>query len=191
MQIEATPAATSSGKTTIYAVVGIITLFFGIFGAIPAALLVDRARRDGLPSKLPWKVFASVIAAQLGLAVLAATGIAIAGAMHSNDAWNSAENQFAAICPRSFMANGHEYTAGDSPTRYDNRVEASYYRAQTLKTGIPDFNITLYRSSSPSLDEHDRALSWRGYMVVVRPNPFTQPYDDIPAILESVDSAFG
>src|SRR5664279_1541855 len=48
----------------------LITLFFGVFGVIPAAIHSDRARQLGSPTSKYWQAFAVVLAIELLLGLL-------------------------------------------------------------------------------------------------------------------------
>ena len=47
-----------------------ISLFFGVFGVIPASIHADRARRQGAPTAKYWQTFLTVMALDLLLMVL-------------------------------------------------------------------------------------------------------------------------
>jgi len=55
---------------TRYLIVGMVTFFFGVFGAIPASIMADNARKVGGNSKGPWKVFVGMIALQLAIGLI-------------------------------------------------------------------------------------------------------------------------
>jgi hypothetical protein len=59
----------------------VITLFFGVFGAIPAAIHSQRARDRGASGKKYWITFAAVLAAWIALAAILITTVGSTGSI--------------------------------------------------------------------------------------------------------------
>ena len=97
----------SPPTSVVVAVVGVVTLTFGIFGAIPAAIMSARQKKIGVPSRLPWKVFAWTMCLEV-IGVLA-----IGGAVYfsSQSASQAASQQAAVSYVESHKPSSLSYTA--------------------------------------------------------------------------------
>ena len=111
---------TPPAKTPSIALVLLITLFFGVFGAIPAAIHYQQARAQGASGKKYWITFAVVMAAWIAVAGVLIAAVAFTASTVTTKVMTPSQLD-SQLVESSDWTNG----LGDSVTATDAQCEES------------------------------------------------------------------